>query len=972
MVDLPKKRAKDYLVVEPFAWLFFCFFQPTRFSREIEQTETLRRIAPMLRLVLPVFVVAYPLALLVLLLEWLFTRWGFSYAFNTVISLNLFGPLPGNGACCVIGQQLLFSAGATFLGIFLAFAWGIVGGRAGGLARGIALGIAGGCTAGSSALSHDLDGILAALRWDYPNQDATVIAAAILGGVVGSIGGRFVEVRRTGALWASARGVIGGLLGAIVGAIAGIVILSFNLSFQWAAPGDAPLGNLPLAILGGIGGGIVGALVKSLSETRRARFIGRIAERFPERLAWVMLGGLAGGLAGAIGRGIQVTLSTGLVDGFLLALVVGLTLGLVRGLSAGCAWGLLGGLMWSLALALGVTLTLAQPLLPDSNQFLTLESALRLLAILGLAFFVGYLPGLYRLPFYPLSVTSALRAALASRRNPPGVFRYLQRSALHWDELVFLPLPGLKRTLVLATEQDLERAQQEIAFIARERPHQLAAARAAALEILLRDLEQRERLQEIAQAFEQIAELLPPDVRLIDPHWVTPFARLSDASRDAARACSPLGKQARGQALQEMLGHLSRLHGYSALNDTRLSQRLSNVIRLWQQAALQAQEELKRGREGGSWIENPYKPGPVLELRDTLFVGRRDLIRQLEAALEKGAGRPTFLLTGERRMGKTSALQQLPYLLGARYIPVIFDLQLRGLTASAPAFLEAIAEAVVHVLATRGLPAKRLEYALLREASRENEAEVYRMFTLWLEQVEALLGCEDRTLLLIFDEFEKLEEAGKQNYLDLHLLLDWFRHTIQHHPRLALLFSGIGTFGEFGAPWVSYLVNVQILRVSFLRPIEARELIIHPTPDFPGEQVFGEGVVEEILRVTGCHPFLVQAVCSALIDYLNAKARPCADLTDAVEAAGQVIENWGDTYFRDLWERSSQEEQRCLMTLNRLGSADASTLARQAGMDERDAHHALRLLLKRDFVAQERAIYRIAVPLFSQWILEKS
>jgi hypothetical protein len=968
MNDSPKS-ARYYLVVEPFAWLFFCFFQPARFSQEIEQPEVLRRIALMLRLVLPVFVVAYLLSLLLLFLEWPFTRWGFSYSLNAVAPLSGPSPLSGGRACCAAGQQLLFSAGATLLGILPAFAWGVIGGRAGGLARGIALGIACGCTAGSSALSHDLDGILAAMRWDYPNQDATVIAAATLGGVVGSIGGRFVEVRRTGAIWASARGVIGGLAGAIAGCLAGIITLNLPFSFQSATPGDVPLGDLPLAILGGIGGGIVGALVESLGEARRARFIGRITKRFPERLAWVIVGGLAGGMAGAIGRGIQVALSSGLVDGFLLTLVVGLTLGLARGLSAGCAWGLLGGLLWSLALALGVTLTLAQPLLPDSGQFLTLESALRLLAILGLAFFVGYLPGIYRLPFYPLSATSTLRAALASRRNPPGVFQYLKRSALHWDELVFLPLPGLKRTLVLATEQDLERAQQEIAFIARERPHQLAAARAAALEILLRDLEQRERLQEIARAFEQIAELLPPDVRLIDPHWVTPFARLSDASRDATLACSPVGKQARAQALQEMLGHLSRLHGYSALNDTHLSQRLSKVARLWQQAALQAQEELKQGHEGVSWIENPYKPGPVLELRDTLFVGRRDLIQQLAAALEKGAGRPTFLLTGERRMGKTSALQQLPYLLGARYIPVIFDLQLRGLTASTPAFLGAIAEEVVQTLTARGLPAERLEYTLLREASRENEAEVYRMFTLWLEQVEALLEREDRTLLLIFDEFEKLEEAGKQNYLDLHLLLDWFRHIIQHHHRLALLFSGIGTLGEFGASWVSYLVNVQILRVSFLRPIEARELILHPTPDFPGEQVFAEDVIEEIMRATACHPFLVQAVCSALIDHLN--ARPQVGLTDAYQAANQVIENWGDTYFRDLWERSSQEEQRCLIALNLLGKADATTLARQHGLDDGSVHRALRRLLRRDLVTQKQGIYRITVPLFSQWVLEQ-
>ena len=71
--------------------------------------------------------------------------------------------------------------------------------------------------------------------------------------------------------------------------------------------------------------------------------------------------------------------------------------------------------------------------------------------------------------------------------------------------------------------------------------------------------------------------------------------------------------------------------------------------------------------------------------------------------------------------------------------------------------------------------------------------------------------------------------------------------------------------------WSGYFVNVQTLRVSFLHKDEARRLITRPIPTFPGEDIYGDGVVERIIAETGCHPFLVQAVSSALIDYLNAE-----------------------------------------------------------------------------------------------------
>ncbi len=421
-----------------------------------------------------------------------------------------------------------------------------------------------------------------------------------------------------------------------------------------------------------------------------------------------------------------------------------------------------------------------------------------------------------------------------------------------------------------------------------------------------------------------------------------------------------------------MIVNLERVYPNSALSDLRLNKRLSDVVNVWRATGRYELEKLDQAPEKIGQIDNPYNPGQVLKPRDSLFVGRRDLVQQLAEALSKGSRRPTFLLNGERRMGKSSTLKQLPNLLGAHYLPIVYDLQVRGVSSSTDGFLNTIAGEIYKVVSARGMRVKKLEPVQLREASRRNEAEVYRLFDAWLDNVEKMLDREDRMLLLLFDEFEKLEEAGQDGYLNLNLLLDWFRSTIQNRSRVALLFSGVRTFGEMAANWAGYFVNAQTLKVSYLRPSEAHHLITQPIPHFPSQDIFGDGVIEQIIHVTGGHPFLIQAVCSALIENLNAESRGRAELEDVAVAVNQVLENWWDTYFRDLWERSDQNQRACLIALWSGSENDSLQIALQSGLDEKTTRSTMQILLKRDLVLGEKSRYRIATPIFCEWVERNS
>jgi hypothetical protein len=532
----------------------------------------------------------------------------------------------------------------------------------------------------------------------------------------------------------------------------------------------------------------------------------------------------------------------------------------------------------------------------------------------------------------------------------------------------------------------LQGTLEEIAFIAAERPQQLRAARAVVLEIVMRDMEDRKKIQEIAGAAQRLNELLPPETKLSDPRWANALQRLSCASLEMMRSIQPIGQQARLKSLDKVIKHLNKIRPNVAFTDQGLNRRLKQVVETWEAVVWMKREQLEHAAQDIGNIDNPYKPGQVLEPYDPLFVGRRDLAVQLEYVLSKGSCRSTLLLQGERRMGKTSTLFQLPYLLGTNYIPIVYNLQDPKIYARTATFLGTLANGIYDALFNRGVKVKHMPFTLLLESTQtvkvesyqSRDPEVYDVFDHWLKKVEAVLEEEDRALLLAFDEFEKLDEAGEKGYLDLPLFLDWCRQVIQYRPRIILLFSGVRTFNSMGEKtglnWSNYFVNVQTLKVSFLKCEEVRQLILHPRPDYPGEGIFGT-VVEQIIQQTNCHPFLVQALCSQLIDTLNVEKRERVETTDMARAVKQVVESWNG-YFDDLWKRCDELQRACLLVLDALEGDEGMTvddIQRRSQLDEKGIRQALRTLVSRDLVIDnDDGTYCIAAPIFRRWVKANS
>lgn len=184
----------------------------------------------------------------------------------------------------------------------------------------------------------------------------------------------------------------------------------------------------------------------------------------------------------------------------------------------------------------------------------------------------------------------------------------------------------------------------------------------------------------------------------------------------------------------------------------------------------------------------------------------------------------------------------------------------------------------------------------------------------WFTTIERTV--RGKRFLLCLDEFERLEEviAVTKSRAPLNFL----RHIIQHRPAWTLLFSGSHTLDEIEDYWSDYLINTREVRVSYLEQPEAEELIVHPVPDFP--DIYVPETVERIIYWTSCQPYLVQLLCSELVDHLNKKHSQNAL---NIKATPQDVDNIipkalisGNPYFDELWRNSLKEQQReCIRNL---------------------------------------------------------
>jgi hypothetical protein len=578
-----------------------------------------------------------------------------------------------------------------------------------------------------------------------------------------------------------------------------------------------------------------------------------------------------------------------------------------------------------------------------------------LLPLILLAFALGISIVWWRpLLFYPFLAAWNLLILRADEKRADRPKSLLRWHSAFWDEHQYLPLFGLENYLVMVVERNPLEGRAALEYLSTT--PQSWAAKEAQIELDARRLQSYQTVQSIGAAHRSLAvgELSSPISALLRS-----FSRIS---RDVEAALAQESTYNQRLALDSVEERLDGLLRELTRSSEPYATRFLPIAALWRQTIGNYVQTLTEAVESRQEISNPYIIGIPLTEHQEIFVGRSDVSESIEKLL-LDTRCPPLLLYGQRRTGKTSLLNNLGKLLPWKIIPLFVDLQgPTSLAKNYQGFLYNISRAM---LAT----AKRHRELQLPPLTREVlNIDPFTSFDEWLDDIEHSIDA-NQNMLLILDEFSALEHIFNKGLLDEESVLGMFRHLIQHRPRIKILLSGSHTIDEFER-WASYLINVQIVHISYLQPKEALQLIEQPVKDFTLR--YEPPASQRVMAITHCHPALIQLLCAEMVSLKNKQnisERRLARVND-VEAAIPGALQHGRFFFADI--ANNQVTPQGLAMLRFLATQGEGAIISREEITKHGTNPdetTLTNLLRRELIEPVDQGYRFQVELIRRWFL---
>lgn len=668
--------------------------------------------------------------------------------------------------------------------------------------------------------------------------------------------------------------------------------------------------------------------------------------------------GLVIGLAGGIGYGVLITsqpdavaynVAAGVAGGLLFAGLFALPhlLGrYVAGIWAGVLVGtLISGISW---------IPLAPYIFP---QVLPDQSALIIISLTTIV--LGLTWAWWRLILlYPLVMGLNALLYYHDKHFPGQGPTFLRFHSAFWDEYQWLPLIGLDTHLIMVAEHTPAEGQAAINYLATRR--QRRAAQTAQIELYARQMEQCRDIHEIEQAHQWLitGELDGPTNTILSS-----FKRYS---QDVKAALTHDTVYLKHQALNDAGSGLNKLVSELNLTNQFYSRRFQPIAIQWYQGIVNHQADLLRMTDKNQEIDNPYIIGlPLTEKQQGMFVGRHDIIARIKQFLHEGH-RTSLLLYGQRRMGKTSLLQNVGRFLPSTIVPLFVDEQGTAYSDNYGDHLYSVAKQIQK-------SAKAQRNLTLPPLPRETLAvSPFVTFNDWLDEIEEVMDEQDKDIvLLMLDEIEVLKQMTDKGRFDTEDLLNLFRNLIQHRSKFRVLLVGSHTLEEV-QHWASYLINMEVIKINYLAPNEALRLIEQPIPNFSLR--YDPEASQRVLKLTHGHPYLIQLLCHEIVICKNKQPPEQRHLVTLAEVEGAAIEalHVGNFFFANI--ESNQVGQTGLDVLRFLAAqgegavvSHETLVARNvAGLDQ-----ILAELQRRDLIERVEGGYQFQVELIRYWFEQK-
>ena len=391
-------------------------------------------------------------------------------------------------------------------------------------------------------------------------------------------------------------------------------------------------------------------------------------------------------------------------------------------------------------------------------------------------------------------------------------------------------------------------------------------------------------------------------------------------------------------------------------------------------------------------ITNPFRPGaghppPYLAGR----IAEQDEIRRL---LQQRVISENAIVTGLRGVGKTVLLDTFqPIAVSAGWLWAGTDL-----SESASLTEERLATRIIADISrvTSAMVVKELRQFELGFASEQKvirQPLSYEILQAHFAATPGLVSDKLKAVLefvwavmpqqavsgivFAYDEAQNLADHAPKNEYPLSLLLEVFQSLQRKQLPFFLILSGLPTLFPKLVDARTYAERMfHVMFLKQLTPDAAREAIVRPIIDQNCPIRFSNAVVDRIIQISGCYPYLIQFICKEIYDVWISKISS-GEVPSVPEA--DIIRKLDNDFFSGRWANATDRQRELLQVISMLENCDNEfTVAevvqasKETVMKPFTASHINQMLVSLSdsgLVYKNRyGKYSLAVPLLAQFI----
>ncbi|MCC5665366.1 ABC transporter substrate-binding protein [Nostoc sp. CHAB 5784] len=359
-------------------------------------------------------------------------------------------------------------------------------------------------------------------------------------------------------------------------------------------------------------------------------------------------------------------------------------------------------------------------------------------------------------------------------------------------------------------------------------------------------------------------------------------------------------------------------------------------------------------------IMNPYIIGTPIENPEMLF-GRDSLFENIRDHLQNNE--KFILLHGQRRIGKSSVLRILPYIVARDdFLFVSYDLQ-RDIHSQNNKILYNIISRILHEIGTeRDID---ISYLLESDSNLEDVRIRRNIYNISYE-----LDTRGLKLILLLDEFDVIETDSDINRAVN--FLEYLNNLIIEVKEIYLI-AVVGRYINYMPNLLRIFRQAPFVEIGFLNSESAKKLIRQPAIN---SLQYRDETIERILNFSSGHPLYTQVLCYEIFNFAknnNYRARNFPIIPDDVDGVIQEALQTSQGGCACFWDGLSLHERVVVSAIAQAQqenlTGDPAQIFQEYGLVFTDAlKDAIDELIRRGFIDSNPI--KIRVELVRLWLIE--